>query len=77
MALTGNYESAGVYYQGVIQQIHRLLVSVDDPTRKARWQSVQTDIVSEYEQVNSTVVSALKAPSLHQVVRVQVEKLVS
>lgn len=51
MALTGNYESSGVYYEGVIQQIHRLLVSIDDPTRKARWQSVQTNIVSEYEQV--------------------------
>jgi len=27
MSLLGNYETASVYYQGVIQQIHRLLVS--------------------------------------------------
>jgi katanin p60 ATPase-containing subunit A1 len=40
-ALLGNYETAGVYYQGVVQQIHRLLPTINDPTHKGRWQSVR------------------------------------
>jgi katanin p60 ATPase-containing subunit A1 len=40
MALMGNYETAGVYYQGVVQQIHKLLISIADPTRKGEWQRV-------------------------------------
>lgn len=55
MALMGNYESSGVYYQGVIQQIHRLLFTIDDPTRKSKWLSVQSEIAEEYEQVKGLV----------------------
>jgi katanin p60 ATPase-containing subunit A1 len=40
MALMGNYETSGVYYQGVVQQIHKLLISIADPTRKGKWQLV-------------------------------------
>ena len=39
-ALLGNYETAGVYYQGVVQQIHRLLATISDPVHKGKWQSV-------------------------------------
>ena len=39
-ALLGNYETSLVYYQGVVQQIHRLLQSVNDPMRRERWQEV-------------------------------------
>ena len=55
MALMGNYESSTVYYQGVIQQIHRLLMTIEDPTRKSKWQSVQSEIAAEYEQVKGIV----------------------
>ena len=41
MSLLGNYETASVYYQGVIQQIHRLLSTIDDPGRKQKWQQIQ------------------------------------
>ncbi|XP_069695966.1 katanin p60 ATPase-containing subunit A-like 1 [Periplaneta americana] len=54
MALMGNYETAGVYYQGVVQQIHRLLITIADPTRKGKWQLVQQQIAQEYEQVKAT-----------------------
>lgn len=37
-ALLGNYETSLVYYQGVVQQIHRLLQTISDPIRKERWQ---------------------------------------
>ena len=40
MAVMGNYESSSVYYQGVIQQIHKLLLSILDETRRSKWQLV-------------------------------------
>ena len=40
-ALLGNYETAAVYYQGVVQQIHRLLATITDPVHKGKWQSVR------------------------------------
>lgn len=54
MALTGNYETSTVYYQGVIQQIQRLLVTIVDTTRKAKWQVVQHQIVKELDKVKAT-----------------------
>lgn len=39
-ALLGNYETAGVYYQGVVQQIHRHLATILDPSLKGKWQIV-------------------------------------
>ena len=54
MALTGNYDTSGVYYQGVVQQIHRLLSSIVDTSRKAKWQQVQHQIVQEFEKVKAT-----------------------
>lgn len=53
MALTGNYDTSGVYYQGVVQQIHRLLATIADTTRKAKWQIVQHQIVAEFEKVKA------------------------
>ncbi|KAH8021406.1 hypothetical protein HPB51_015586 [Rhipicephalus microplus] len=43
-ALLGNYESAIVYYQGVIQQIHRLVQTVTGD-RKERWQQLGSGAV--------------------------------
>jgi katanin p60 ATPase-containing subunit A1 len=45
MALTSNYETAGVYYQGVVQQIHRLLITITDTTRRAKWQQVRYALI--------------------------------
>ncbi|XP_054270368.1 katanin p60 ATPase-containing subunit A-like 1 [Macrosteles quadrilineatus] len=53
MALMGNYETSSVYYQGVIQNIQKLLISIADNTRKAKWQQIQKQVVSEYEQLSA------------------------
>ncbi|OXA50303.1 katanin p60 ATPase-containing subunit A-like 1 [Folsomia candida] len=50
-ALVGNYEMSTVYYQGVVQQIHRLLATIVDPTRRTRWQEIQHQLAVEYENV--------------------------
>ena len=51
MSLLGNYETASVYYTGVIQQIRRLLGSIEDPVRKMKWQQIQGEIAQEYDVV--------------------------
>ena len=53
MALIGNYETASVYYQGVIQQIHRLLATIEDPSRKLKWQQIQGEVAQEYDVVKN------------------------
>jgi len=55
MAVMGNYETSSVYYQGVIQQIHKLLISIDDKTRKSKWQLVQRQIAHEYDKLKSLI----------------------
>jgi katanin p60 ATPase-containing subunit A1 len=39
-ALLGNYETSQVYYQGALQQIQKLLITITDPVRKQKWQQV-------------------------------------
>ena len=41
-ALLGNYDTSLVYYQGVIQQIQKLLTSITDANRRSKWQQVNT-----------------------------------
>ncbi|XP_020912273.1 katanin p60 ATPase-containing subunit A-like 1 [Exaiptasia diaphana] len=50
-ALLGNYDTALVYYQGVIQQIQKLVVQIKEPVRKQKWQEARQMIVQEYEHV--------------------------
>nr|XP_019956289.1 PREDICTED: katanin p60 ATPase-containing subunit A-like 1 [Paralichthys olivaceus] len=50
-ALLGNYDSSVVYYQGVIQQIHKHCQTLRDPALKVRWQQVRQELTEEYEQV--------------------------
>lgn len=50
-ALLGNYESSLVYYQGVLQQINRLLSSINDDSRSRLWREIQRTIALECETV--------------------------
>lgn len=50
-ALLGNYESSLVYYQGVLQQINRLLGSINDEARSQQWLGIQRMIALECENV--------------------------
>ncbi|XP_063840475.1 katanin p60 ATPase-containing subunit A-like 1 isoform X5 [Scylla paramamosain] len=51
MVLTSQYETGAVYYQGVVQQIHRLLQTIQEPNRKIKWQQVQQQVAAEYENL--------------------------
>jgi katanin p60 ATPase-containing subunit A1 len=50
-ALLGNYESSIVYYQGVLQQINRLLGSISDDSRIKLWRDIQKLLAYECEHV--------------------------
>lgn len=39
-AILGNYETSMVYYQGVLQQIQKLMTTVHEPEKKHLWQTV-------------------------------------
>lgn len=41
-ALLGNYDSAMVYYQGVLDQMNKYLYSVRDTYLQQKWQQVNT-----------------------------------
>uniref|UniRef100_A0A336LZR2 Katanin p60 ATPase-containing subunit A1 n=1 Tax=Culicoides sonorensis TaxID=179676 RepID=A0A336LZR2_CULSO len=51
MALVGNYDSAGIYYEGVTQMLNKLLMTLHDPIRKGKWTMVLTQINKEYTQM--------------------------
>jgi katanin p60 ATPase-containing subunit A1 len=40
-ALLGNYDTALVYFQGVLQQIQKHIVAIVDPVRKQKWHQVK------------------------------------
>lgn len=42
-ALLGDYDTSQVYYQGVLQQIQKLLLTIKDDESKQKWQKVGTD----------------------------------
>ncbi|XP_063707553.1 katanin p60 ATPase-containing subunit A-like 1 [Culicoides brevitarsis] len=51
MALVGNYDSAGIYYEGVTQMLNKLLITLHDPIKKGKWTMVLTQINKEYNQM--------------------------
>lgn len=43
MALTGNYDSSVVYYEGAKLQLGRFLSTVDNQTRRESWRTVSNN----------------------------------
>nr|XP_061826665.1 katanin p60 ATPase-containing subunit A-like 1 isoform X1 [Nerophis lumbriciformis] len=70
-ALLGNYDSSTVYYQGVLQQIHKHCQTLRDPALKVRWQQVRQELTEEWEQITS-IMGLLEAFKSEKPVTVQV-----
>ncbi|XP_058119161.1 katanin p60 ATPase-containing subunit A-like 1 [Anopheles ziemanni] len=51
MAVMGNYDSAGIYYEGVLQMLRKLLVGMNEPMQKGKWLVAQQEINKEYNQM--------------------------
>ncbi|XP_058057936.1 katanin p60 ATPase-containing subunit A-like 1 [Anopheles bellator] len=54
MAMVGNYDSAGIYYEGVLQMLRKLLVGLHEPLKKGKWLAIQQEISKEYNQMKQT-----------------------
>lgn len=50
-ALLGQYDSSLVYYQGVLQQIQKIVILTKESSRKQKWQVARQEIAQEYEYV--------------------------
>ncbi|XP_055677645.1 katanin p60 ATPase-containing subunit A-like 1 [Lutzomyia longipalpis] len=53
MALIGNYDSAGIYYEGVLQMVQQLVLGISDPVRRGKWTLIQQQLSKEYSEVKS------------------------
>ncbi|KAL9889995.1 katanin p60 ATPase-containing subunit A-like 1 isoform X1 [Glossina fuscipes] len=51
MALTGNYDSASIYYEGLQGMLARMISSTADPLRKGKWTMIKQQITKEYSQI--------------------------
>ncbi|XP_050083506.1 katanin p60 ATPase-containing subunit A-like 1 [Anopheles aquasalis] len=53
-AMVGDYDSAGIYYEGVLQMVQKRLTAATDPMQKGKWLAVQQEISTEYNQLKQT-----------------------
>jgi len=51
MALTSQYDTAAIYYQGALTQISRLLQGLQEQQQRQQWQQAQQQVAAEYEQL--------------------------
>lgn len=51
MAFMGNYDSAGIYYEHVLQMLQKLVLAVAEPVRKGKWTLIQQQISKEYKEL--------------------------
>lgn len=53
MVFMGNYDSAGIYYESVLQMLQKLIIGISEPQRKGKWTLIQTQISKEYTELKS------------------------
>ncbi|XP_061560487.1 katanin p60 ATPase-containing subunit A1 isoform X2 [Phycodurus eques] len=63
-ALLGNYNSASVLYQGLLEQIKKHVYTTRDPSLQQRWQSLWQEVSEESSQVQD-LLSTLESVQLH------------
>lgn len=56
-ALLGNYDSAMVYYQGVLDQMSKYLSSVKDTYLQQKWQQVSFHFLVYFHLLNRIIIS--------------------
>lgn len=51
MAMSGNYDSSGIYYETVLENVQKLLLSCSDATRKMKYSLIQQQLIKEYTKL--------------------------
>jgi katanin p60 ATPase-containing subunit A1 len=51
MAMSGNYDSSGIYYETVLDNIHKMILSCPDATRRGKYQLIQQQLIKEQNKL--------------------------
>lgn len=51
MAVSGNYDSSGIYYDTVLEMIQKLILGTMDSTKKGKFSLIQQQLIKEYTKL--------------------------
>jgi katanin p60 ATPase-containing subunit A1 len=51
MAVSGNYDSSGIYYETVLEMVQKLILGTMDSTKKGKFSLIQQQLVKEYTKL--------------------------
>lgn len=51
MAMSGNYDSSGIYYETVLENVQKLLLGCSDATRRGKYTLIQQQLIKEYTKL--------------------------
>lgn len=51
MAVSGNYDSSGIYYETVLEMIQKLILGTMDTTKKGKFSLIQQQLIKEYTKL--------------------------
>ena len=51
LALMGNYDSSGIYYEILLETLQKFMLNMNDPSKKGRWSIIQQQIMKEHTKL--------------------------
>ncbi|KAG5679091.1 hypothetical protein PVAND_008685 [Polypedilum vanderplanki] len=51
MAISGNYDSSGIYYETVLEMIQKLILGAIDTTKRGKYTLIQQQLIKEYTKL--------------------------
>jgi katanin p60 ATPase-containing subunit A1 len=51
MAVSGNYDSSGIYYETVLEMVQKLILGTMDATKKGKFSLIQQQLIKEYTKL--------------------------
>jgi katanin p60 ATPase-containing subunit A1 len=51
MAVSGNYDSSGIYYETVLEMIQKLILGTMDTTKRGKYTLIQQQLIKEYTKL--------------------------
>ena len=51
MAVSGNYDSSGIYYETVLEMVQKLILGTMDATKKGKFTLIQQQLIKEYTKL--------------------------
>ena len=73
-ALLGNYETSQTYYQAVLQQIQKLLTTINDQARRSKWNQVRLRVIYSGTGTTGMLIFSSISTCLRMCLRLQVRQ---